>query len=439
MNIKIFIVIILLSSSVRAQEGWINQVAPSSVHELRDVLALNADTVFAVGDSCKIIKTIDGGKNWKLVYSNDSTRHYLYSVFFIDSLHGWAVGGYAYDWWEKPAILKTDDCGENWYEQTCDAIFPLYDVFFVNVDTGWIAGDSGTILKTVDGGNTWIGKESGTPYNSLTNIYFLSSTIGYIVGTDAGWGHVKYGVILKTSDGGETWTHQTSDKLYSTFFVDDKNGWIIGEPYKNYAPNIHSTLYFTNDGGDNWETIIINDYVLYSIFFIDVNKGWAVGNNVILYTTDGGLSWKEQDGGYSDIGNILHSVHFYNENIGWVVGTRGNSSIGTYGTILKTTNSGLSSVNNSEIHFPKHFKLLQNYPNPFNNSTTIYFYIPKSTSVKLSIYNILGKKVNTLINEQLTTGIHNVKFNSSDFSSGLYYYRLETPEFDETKKLTIQK
>jgi len=85
------------------------------------------------------------------------------------------------------------------------------------------------------------------------------------------------------------------------------------------------------------------------------------------------------------------------------------------------------------------FKLSQNYPNPFNNSTTIYFYIPKSTFVDLTIYDVLGKKMATIINEQLRTGTYNAKYESSDLPSGLFFYRLETPEFIETKKLIIQK
>ncbi len=435
MKIKIVIAILLFSSSLKSQEGWVTQQGPSSVHELYDVYAINSAIAFAVGDSCKIIKTTDGGENWRYVYLSDSKTQYLYSIFFSDSLHGWAVGGV---WWEKSTILKTDDCGETWYEQTCDAIVPLYAVFFVDAYIGWIAGDSGTILKTIDGGNTWMKKESGTQYNTLKDIYFFNSNNGYIVGKDGGWGHVKYGVILKTSDGGETWTHQTSDNLNSMCFLDEKNGWIIGVPYENYPPNVRSVLYFTNNGGDAWETITINGYALNSLFFVDTNKGWAVGNNIILNTIDSGKTWTKQfqKDGYSD---YLHSIFFVDKNTGWAIGFQGASSIGRLGSILKTNNGGLSNIVNPEITNPKKFCLFQNYPNPFNSTTDINFDLSKTSKVTLMIYDVFGREVETLSEGVFSVGRHKVSWSVNNIPSGLYFYKIETEDFVEVRKMILQK
>lgn len=84
------------------------------------------------------------------------------------------------------------------------------------------------------------------------------------------------------------------------------------------------------------------------------------------------------------------------------------------------------------------FVLYQNYPNPFNNATNINFSIPKLTNVKVSIYNLIGEEIATLVDEQLPTGLHSVSFKSHGLASGLYYYKLETPEYIDTKKLIIQ-
>jgi len=84
------------------------------------------------------------------------------------------------------------------------------------------------------------------------------------------------------------------------------------------------------------------------------------------------------------------------------------------------------------------FILHQNYPNPFNGSTKINFSIPRDTFVKLTIYNILGEIVITLINEKLKVGPHSVLFNSNGLSNGLYFYKLETLELIQTKKMLIQ-
>ncbi len=85
------------------------------------------------------------------------------------------------------------------------------------------------------------------------------------------------------------------------------------------------------------------------------------------------------------------------------------------------------------------YYFFQNYPNLFNSSTTICFYLPKPILINLAIYNSLGKKVSTLINEEMSVGIHCIDWNPSELPIGNYYYKLEIPEFTETKKLIINK
>jgi len=88
-------------------------------------------------------------------------------------------------------------------------------------------------------------------------------------------------------------------------------------------------------------------------------------------------------------------------------------------------------------HIPEEFSLLQNYPNPFNPSTTMEFSLPQSGFVTLSIYNIVGEKVATLVSETLTAGSYKYDWNGSGLASGVYYYRLEAGKFNQTKKLVL--
>jgi hypothetical protein len=88
---------------------------------------------------------------------------------------------------------------------------------------------------------------------------------------------------------------------------------------------------------------------------------------------------------------------------------------------------------------PSKFSLSQNYPNPFNPTTTIKFDIPKSSEVKISIYDITGKELEVLVNEKLQAGTYQTTWNASNFSSGVYFYRLQTEDFSETKKLILLK
>ena len=92
---------------------------------------------------------------------------------------------------------------------------------------------------------------------------------------------------------------------------------------------------------------------------------------------------------------------------------------------------------NSEI--PERFKLSQNYPNPFNPETKINFDIVNSGFVKLKVYDMLGKEVATLVNENLSAGSYETNFDGSNLTSGIYFYRLEAGDFSEVKRMMLIK
>ena len=97
----------------------------------------------------------------------------------------------------------------------------------------------------------------------------------------------------------------------------------------------------------------------------------------------------------------------------------------------------VDDIENIVITQPKTFKLGQNYPNPFNPSTIINYELPITNDVDLSIYNLLGQKVATLVNKRQQAGSHQVEWDASGFASGIYYYRIEAGEFVEVKKMIL--
>jgi hypothetical protein len=88
---------------------------------------------------------------------------------------------------------------------------------------------------------------------------------------------------------------------------------------------------------------------------------------------------------------------------------------------------------------PTSFEISQNYPNPFNPSTSIQFKIPENSFVTLKVYNVLGKEVATLLNEEKNAGLYEVTFDATDFSSGIYFYKIEAGNFVATKKMILMK
>lgn len=111
-----------------------------------------------------------------------------------------------------------------------------------------------------------------------------------------------------------------------------------------------------------------------------------------------------------------------------------NTDIFTVRLTLNLTGTGTES---SEI--PSEYRLSQNYPNPFNPSTKITFSLPDKQFVKLTVFDITGKEVKTLVNEQMDAGIFEIDFNASGLSSGVYFYRLSAGDFSDVKKMILTK
>lgn len=105
-------------------------------------------------------------------------------------------------------------------------------------------------------------------------------------------------------------------------------------------------------------------------------------------------------------------------------------------TELTQSSTGLNNMSN---YLPDGYRLNQNFPNPFNPATTIEFTIADKSNVKLIVYNAVGMKVSTLVDENKSPGLYSVEFDGSGFSSGVYFYKLETDKFSETKKLILMK
>jgi hypothetical protein len=97
---------------------------------------------------------------------------------------------------------------------------------------------------------------------------------------------------------------------------------------------------------------------------------------------------------------------------------------------------GITTISNN---IPGSYSLKQNYPNPFNPSTKIQYEIPHSGMVKLVVFDALGREVETLVNENQPAGVYEATFNASQYSSGMYFYRLTTGNFVETKKMLMVK
>jgi hypothetical protein len=104
-----------------------------------------------------------------------------------------------------------------------------------------------------------------------------------------------------------------------------------------------------------------------------------------------------------------------------------------------TDSSKISGINSFKKVGLKSFTLYQNYPNPFNPSTVIRYELPENSNVTLTVFDVIGNEVATLVNEPKPAGSYEVNFNGRNLSSGVYYYRLKAGSFIETKKFVLIK
>jgi hypothetical protein len=112
---------------------------------------------------------------------------------------------------------------------------------------------------------------------------------------------------------------------------------------------------------------------------------------------------------------------------------------GGISTITPEFSASTVSLANGVDGLPESFDLAQNYPNPFNPSTQISYSLPQAGNVQISVFNVLGQKVATLVDGQKAAGVHVVEFDGSAHASGMYFYRIDTENFSETKKMVMLK
>ena len=99
----------------------------------------------------------------------------------------------------------------------------------------------------------------------------------------------------------------------------------------------------------------------------------------------------------------------------------------------------ISGVNNNNKNVPDKYSLSQNYPNPFNPATSIKYQLPKNSYVKIKIFDILGKEITTLVSQKQNAGVYIVDWNATQYPSGVYFYKMETENFIDVKRMILVK
>ena len=384
-----------------------------------------------------VLKSADSGENWEV--SDSLANSWFLDLHFINEQKGWVVGVNFED--TSGFIIHTQDGGYSWTIQYSYPNNGFTSIYFTDELNGWASLYSGAnLLHTTNGGISWNLKPTGHTYQP-EEIFFIYSAIGWVIGHTSSPLTAK---IIKTTDSGFTWQdvspQNTYDWLYDIDFISEQTGWIVGE---------HGKVFEASDGGTNWIRIWQDNYPAFeTVDFVNENVGWIVTTELLIsetalfYTTNGGETWELQ----AKLPGTKGSMFMLNQNTGWYAG--GHSVYGDpqVAFIYKTTNGGVSFVEENliEVSAPSEFLLSQNYPNPFNPYTKIKYSIPSvgtqhAVSVQIKVYGTLGNEIETLVNEEKLTGTYEITWHVVNLPSGVYFYQLRVENYIETKKMILLK
>lgn len=398
---KKLIVIILLSIAVNTYSQWV-QVPAFASGRFSKLLHYNG-SILAGGHD--VFKSTDEGLTWTVYYqqpfpndisalnnvdgnvwlSSDYTNAYTTN----DGLNWVTVNlnKYVYDFasyngrifagTESYRCFYTTNMGLNW--TVCDDISEDVKCFY-NAGANFLAGTSQSLYYSTNSGTNW----------NLVQPYYLA--------TDA----------------------------------------FCGNPSKIFAGTIFGVWYSTNYGV-NWTQTALSSG---SVMAMQTYGNYIIAgtwNNGIYVSSDEGASWIQKNEGLS--GQNIISLAISGNTI--FAGTESNG-------VLKRPLSEIVSIQNISTEIPSSFSLRQNYPNPFNPTTKIRFDVPSGFPVRtsgndpprrvvLKVYDVMSREVQTLINERLQPGTYEVTFDGSGLNSGVYFYKMTTGSYTETKKMILLK
>jgi photosystem II stability/assembly factor-like uncharacterized protein len=349
----------------------------------------------------RMFLTANDGTNWTPIGSADSSIDIL-SIIMLDS------GILAGTW---NGFFQSTDDGITWNTFTPAGIPADAAIWsIVKINTTLFAGTTGAVYKSTDNGITWT--EMGTGIAADARITSIVASGNNLFAGSACNG------VFKLTNNGTSWT------AINTNLTDTHISQLLVSDNKLFAVTL-SSVFISDNGGTSWAADPSG--------LRKVNCLVAVNGQIIAGTDD--------DGAYLSDNNGATWTSF---STGMPADTRIWSLAINCDGIFAGTSSGIWFISSpietnveTEISAPSTLALKQNYPNPFRSSTNISFSIPAKSFVSLKIYDRLGREVATIFSEEMSAGQYTRKWDAANISGGIYFYRLQSGSWSETKKLTL--
>lgn len=410
-------VFIILLNQIKEMQGSMSLYPPggdSSVDSLFYSIGVgsNGKIVRSTGRTNIVFQQVTSGTTQDLNSVRLSNNSYQNNV---------AVAG------NNGTVLVSSNTGLSWITKT-----PVTSANLNAIDHNyWLfaVGDNGTILFASEMfTGSLVSRTSGTTRNLRgVSISSVSNQRIIVVGDK--------GTILRSTDTGFNWENVSiPDTTFNFYAISQRNANTMQSGDRFVAVGSGGKIYKSTDIGATWQQKSSGTTnTLRSVYFLTLDSGVTVGDNgTIRLTTNGGETW------FTD--PFFNSPSGRNYKYVSCVHKQSNTFYAVSDTAYFVSDDPvIAGINNISTEAPGEFYVSQNYPNPFNPATKLKFQLPKSGQVKLTVFDVLGKELETLVNEELLAGTYEYEWNGISRPSGVYFYRLEASGFTETRKMVLVK
>ena len=388
-------------------------------------------------------RSLNGAQSWEyidldfpyVITSAVECDKFLPDNVYVASLP-WTTAGLA-------GFFRSTDSGDSWEflseELSIDNYYNDIEISYLNSEDRRIFLSSfPNVFYSDDIGETWNmcqdGLQDGLSYHPLEVSPSDPDVIA--VGTTSGSNECK---IFLSDDRGDSWSRlENLPGGISTIDIefDPYNSNIIYTGLLGVVGNVDGGLFKSTDFGESWIDITnnlpLNDMMYFSGITINPfntsNIFVIVGWHGVYQTHDGGETWESFNEGLDTASCVYGNLSFAGEDTTHMyLSTLSVWSISRSATKIVTNNLIPININ------------IENYPNPFNSSTNISFSLPKASEIDIDIYDLLGRKITTLLDSYMPEGNHTVLWQPENISSGIYFYKITAGDFSISKKMILLK
>jgi Secretion system C-terminal sorting domain len=354
--------------------------------------ATSGNNIFAgTGGGYGVYSSTNNGTSWTQVSLNNQI---VYSLA--------AQGNNVFAGTFNNGVYYSANNGATWFQTPLNN----HNVWSMAVNGNYAFAGTFGLFLSVNNGTSW----SQVLFNQY--VYSLAANGNNVF---AGTGN---GVFL-SADNGASWSQTTlQNREVDALTVNGDNV---------YAGAYAYGVFYSPDNGVNWYYTNLNNQNVKSLAVTGNNIFAGTDNNGVFVSNDNGINWIQRNEGLTSF--QINSLCILNNYL----------FAGTNNSVYRRPLAEVIGIKTISELVPAQYSLGQNYPNPFNPSTKFTIQIAKSSDISVTVYNVLGRQVEILVNRQLKPATYEIDWNASNYPSGVYYYKLVAGAFNQTRKMILVK